>query len=292
MFTNHKRLMGNSEWWLDYWKMDLVEADKVFEASQQLDFQKRPRIEGTSSRLKRNVVVLSDTAPGYQISKQSNAIIAAKPLTPVFSRLLESINSQFDENFNLLLFNEYDQYDTIGPHADSFYGYGKQQVTTISLGATRIYRLRSRETGAIAMDYEMKHGDVLIMSNKFQILYEHEIPESEVRCGTRISITTRHIDETRQINKKRTRGHFVPRPPKQCLRCTLATDSRSGVCVKCYELATFECPNCKQPTGAPWLCNSCFVNRQVSFTSEGSAGRVESSTAAAAVGPKADSHSE
>jgi len=255
--------MGDENWYLDY--CTYSDADRLFEECKQLDFLDHPKMEGTSSRCRRNIGVYSDDAPGYHLSKQNDAIIPAVPLPDFLSKLLHGINEHFDENFNLLLVNEYaNQYDSIGPHHDSPHGNGLKAVVTLSLGATRTYRLRSRESGKIAMDCEMKHGDILIMSNTFQLLYEHEIPVSETPCGTRISITTRHIVETRKFYHKRRRQNieWKPKELKICLRCKQQTDARSGVCVKCYELQTFQCPECQQPTGAPWMCSLCWVKHK------------------------------
>jgi alkylated DNA repair dioxygenase AlkB len=262
MFENEKRLMDGKKWFLDYCKVK--NPDQLFEACKKLDFLNHPKIEGTVSRCKRNIGVYSNTAKGYHLSKQSNYILPSKPLPDFLSDLLQEINEYFQEDFNLLLINEYQNHkDSIGPHYDDPYGNGYHGIVTISLGATRTYRLTSRENSADTIDYKMEHGDVLIMSNIFQDLYEHSIPEEKEPCGLRISITTRRIlndKPFKHVNK--VAYTYTPRKSKNCVRCGNLTREKCGVCNTCYILKSFSCPKCQQPTGAPWLCNVCYIEKK------------------------------
>ncbi len=261
-FQNEQRLMSGvcNKWYLDY--CTIKEADMLFEKCKKLKLSDHPLIEGTQRICHRDVGIYSDVAPGYQISKQSESVFPAKPLPDFLLHLLNNINQHFHEKFNLFIVNAYNnEKDAIGPHYDDAHGNGTFGVVTISLGATRIYRLRSRETGEIAMNYHMKHGDVLIMSNQFQLLYEHEVPEMKDPCGLRFSLTTRCILPHSQLRTPRFLGPYIKRPFVNCLKCKKSTDSKSKVCNSCYATKSFQCPTCNEPVGAPWPCNVCFITK-------------------------------
>lgn len=260
-FIDKKRLMFGKQWYLDYYKF--TDADNLFEECKKLELRKRPEIKGTPARCNRDVGVYSDVAKGYHLSKQSDYILPADPMPGFLTNLLGNINSHFDENYNLFLINAYEQRDSIGPHYDDPYGNGLHGIVTISLGATRVYRLISRESGKTVMNCEMKHGDVLVMSNEFQSLYEHAVPPSETDCGLRISLTTRCIVESRTFRHKRPRlTQWKPSEPKFCLSCNKRTSAKSQVCPDCFDLNKFECPKCKTPVGAPWLCSICWIEKK------------------------------
>ena len=122
--------------------------------------------------INRRVGIFSDVAIGYQISKQSSWRAPARKLPPPLRRVLDKTNAFFGEHFNTVLLNEYvDGLDSVAPHYDNPKGNGLYCVVTISLGGTRDYTLTDRETNKVVRAIEMKHGDVLVMSNRFQDLY-------------------------------------------------------------------------------------------------------------------------
>lgn len=258
MFSKTRRLLDFGNAYLDY--CQISNPTELYEQCCRLDFVPRPVIVGTDlipilqRRCQRDVLAFSDTAPSFRLSAQSTAEQVAAPLPLFLKELLQAINKHFDEDFNLLLLNSYkNENDAIGPHADDPYGNGKHGVVTISLGATRIYQIISKQTRMEVSNYSMKNGDVLIMSNQLQELMLHAVPNLNTPCGHRISITTRTIIPNR-----------IPRPVKKrlvgnCLSCKNPTFTISQVCDKCYDLKTFLCPSCKiNKTGAPWPCDSCY----------------------------------
>jgi hypothetical protein len=166
----------------------------------------------------------------------------------------------FKEKFNLLLVNKYEDHtDMIGPHFDQPTANGDHCVVTISLGATRGYSVISRETNEVVQTIDMKHGDVLVMSNSFQLLYMHAVFASDVPCGTRISLTTRCVSPFKTPLVR-------TRPPvayeRLCMVCKCATKGNAKVCMACYHIKKFKCPQCETPVGAPWLCEACWVAKK------------------------------
>ena len=117
----------------------------------------------------------------------------ALPLTPAMAPFLAWAREAVDPRLNGLLFNWYDADHAhyIGKHRDS----SKQMITgapivTISLGATRLFRLRPWR-GAGMVDIEVDHGSVLVIPFATNLLWTHEVPHRAADRGRRISITLR-----------------------------------------------------------------------------------------------------
>jgi alkylated DNA repair dioxygenase AlkB len=95
--------------------------------------------------------------------------------------------------FSQLLVNWYkDGSHCIGTHADSEADLKPgSPILTISLGATRTFRLR--RDGKILMDIPVSDGHVLVMCGEFQRELKHEIPRALRVKQPRISITLRQF---------------------------------------------------------------------------------------------------
>ena len=79
----------------------------------------------------------------------------------------------------------------IGAHRDSRQGLVVgTPIVTISLGDTRIFRLRlPKEKGFV--DFDAKHGSVFVMPWETNLNVKHEVPRTTRATGRRISITAR-----------------------------------------------------------------------------------------------------
>lgn len=98
--------------------------------------------------------------------------------------------------FNGLLINWYENgYDYIGPHRDDEKALVKgEPIMTISVGATRKFRVRNSEN-KILEDFEMYNGSFIMMKYPFQDRYTHEIVkitgEKGLKTKPRASLTFR-----------------------------------------------------------------------------------------------------
>lgn len=271
MFTEQVTLLEGKNWSLLHCHFN--KADELLAACSELSLHERPVLkpepketqtpeqEKKDRRAHRNVGFYSDVAPAYYPSKQSAFELGAQPLTRQFRDLLEWVNEHWKEQFDSILVNEYpDEKACIGPHYDGENGNGAWCVVTISLGATRTFALRSRETrNSPRLDFPVVHGSAITMTNTLQMLYTHEVPPSDTPCGRRVSLTFRRVGTNmKPWIKTLTHG------PRRCLVCAKMTIERSGVCADCYQLKSFMCPTCKkEPTGAPWPCEACFLEEKL-----------------------------
>jgi alkylated DNA repair dioxygenase AlkB len=257
-FKNHATLMKGETWSLEYWQLSC--ADSLFSESKSLPLSDHPCIESTKSRAKRSVGVFSDVGPGYFISKQSNFFLRALPLTDMLRALLAGVNTLYGSDNNTILVNKYsDGNDFIGPHCDEASFNGLHGVLTISLGATRTYRLTSRESAGDIKDIRVQHGDVLLMKDDLQWFWTHEVPKDPECKDMRISLTFRRVlpDVAHQVMPKSLL--VEKRLKKRCLQCERLTTEKHSVCPECFEKKSYKCPTCQAPVGAPWQCIQCFL---------------------------------
>lgn len=178
----------------------LVPSENLMKRLWNLHPDKKPivRIHGKNLTCPRwNESYLNSYAFSGQI-----ALVNPNP-DKYFVTLLWWINRQDPDNehkFNQILVNWYENgNDYIGAHSDD----EKQliqgsEVVTISLGATRTFRIRPKHRGIVEWlkkDFEVKSGDVLIMGGSIQSQFTHEIVkingEKGRNVGRRISVTLR-----------------------------------------------------------------------------------------------------
>lgn len=112
-----------------------------------------------------------------------------------FARTLELIRkdvSKFlDIEFNGVLCNWYENGEkNIGWHSDSESGMDIHHIASISLGATRKFRLRSKETKE-QFEYALPHGSLIYMHSDCQKKYKHCVPKEKKIIEGRLNLTFR-----------------------------------------------------------------------------------------------------
>jgi alkylated DNA repair dioxygenase AlkB len=82
--------------------------------------------------------------------------------------------------------------DSVAPHNDHLYeivaGY---PIALISLGATRLMTIRSKDKPRRIFDVDLEDGSLLLMSYETQKNYDHGIPKTRGAVGPRISVALR-----------------------------------------------------------------------------------------------------
>jgi len=128
----------------------------------------------------------------------------ADPIPIWLMPLLNYINSlgyaSLEKPFNGILINWYpDGNSYISAHSDSEKGLAKlHSIVSVSLGAQRKFRIRSKLTKEIVIDIPMPDRSILVMGGATQNVYTHEVPkisgELGKRTGKRINITFRRFE--------------------------------------------------------------------------------------------------
>ncbi len=115
--------------------------------------------------------------------------------TPALSTIRDALATRFELRFNSVLANLYrDGRDSMGWHSDSEPELGEVPViASLSFGAPRLFRFRSKETRELAGSIELAHGSLLVMAGATQRLYQHALPRSARIDEARINLTFREI---------------------------------------------------------------------------------------------------
>jgi alkylated DNA repair dioxygenase AlkB len=118
------------------------------------------------------------------------------PWTPTVARLRDDLAARVGVRFNSVLANLYrDGRDSVGWHSDDEPELGATPViASLSFGATRTFRLRSRATREAALSLDLVHGSLLVMAGDTQRLYQHALPKRAGVTRARINLTFRCID--------------------------------------------------------------------------------------------------
>lgn len=130
---------------------------------------------------------------------------AALPIPSLLQPFLDWANQQFGNKnliYNTLFCNWYeDGSHYIGKHSDDEKTHiVGSPIISISLGATRIFRIRDRHTHIIIKDIPVVDQSYIVMCGAMQKEFTHEIPKINGKkaklCGSRINITIRAFKET------------------------------------------------------------------------------------------------
>lgn len=117
------------------------------------------------------------------------------PWTQSLSNLRSRLERELGIEFNSVLANRYrDGSDSMGWHADDERELGAQPtIASISLGATRRFRLKPRSEAGTPLALDLVHGSLLVMAGGTQTNYMHALPRSARVVGERINLTFRWV---------------------------------------------------------------------------------------------------
>lgn len=117
------------------------------------------------------------------------------PWTPALARVRDDLAARLGIRFNSVLANLYrDGRDSMGWHSDDEPELGAEPaIASLSFGAVRTFRLRSRATREAALSIDLAHGSLLVMAGATQRLYQHALPRRARVDGARINLTFRRI---------------------------------------------------------------------------------------------------
>ena len=129
----------------------------------------------------------------------SGITMTPNPWNSTLRDIREKVNGVASEQFNSVLANFYrDGNDKGDWHADDEEVLGQAPViASVSLGATRKFRIRRKDRSEKATDIFLRSGDVLVMRGLTQLLWEHEVPRSKKVKEPRVNLTFRKVALTK-----------------------------------------------------------------------------------------------
>ena len=169
---------------------------------------------------------------GQHEYRYSGATHKPKPISS--NTLVENIANKVRKlfpsiEFNSVLINKYSDGKTkLPPHSDDEPCIAKNSaIISLSIGADRSMNIR-RKGGAreyASEEYCLNHGDIMIMSQSSQTVFDHGIPATDAAVGTRISLTFRLINEVPAKNKSNPRDTLEA--GNKLKRVLILSDSRN-----------------------------------------------------------------
>jgi alkylated DNA repair dioxygenase AlkB len=116
-----------------------------------------------------------------------------QPWLPELLELKKKIEAVSGAEYNSVLLNFYrDGTDSVGFHADDEKELGNDpNIASISLGATRDFWMREKNSLYTSIDFELNNGSLLIMSGTTQKYWQHSIPKAFGLKEGRINLTFR-----------------------------------------------------------------------------------------------------
>jgi alkylated DNA repair dioxygenase AlkB len=154
--------------------------------------QHRIRLFGRECAVPRLSCWIGDPGASY---RYSGSLFQPHPWTPALQQLRERVEHACDARFDSVLANLYrDGSDGMGWHSDDEAELGAEPlIASLSLGATRRFRLRHRDDPARRWEQPLETGSLLLMAGATQRNYRHDLPRTRRAVGARINLTFRRV---------------------------------------------------------------------------------------------------
>ena len=116
-------------------------------------------------------------------------------MTQDLKNLLSQIHDKTNYRFNSVLLNLYrDGMDSNGWHSDNEAELGDDpKIASITLGQERFFHIKHKKIKELKYKILLKHGCLLIMGEKSQTDWVHQIPKTRKKINARINLTYRYI---------------------------------------------------------------------------------------------------
>lgn len=184
---------ADADVWHDPAFLAKAEADALLECAGAWRFtQERVRVFGKEHDVPRLTAWFADAGLTYTYS---GLALSPAPLPPSLDELRRRLRAATALTFNSVLANLYrDGRDKMGWHADDERELGETiHIASVSLGATRTFRLRAKANRRRTFDIELAHGSLLLMRHPTQRHWQHCLPPRTRALGRRLNLTFRRI---------------------------------------------------------------------------------------------------
>ena len=124
--------------------------------------------------------------------KYSGKINQSKPFTPILDEIRRQIIDRYNVDYNSVLVNVYRNGDDyVSWHSDSEKEI-EGSIFSLSFGTPRRFLVRSKADHSQKWEYQLGHGDLLLMHGDCQSRFEHHVPKQK-NVGLRINLTFRRL---------------------------------------------------------------------------------------------------
>jgi alkylated DNA repair dioxygenase AlkB len=127
--------------------------------------------------------------------RYSGRTMNPEPLTPLLQQLMHRMTEFCNVEFTTALLNLYrNGSDSMGWHRDNERSLGPNPtIASISLGATRLFKLRHRASSHQPVSVPLPHGSALVMKGALQEHWYHCVPKQRGVQEPRVNITLRKM---------------------------------------------------------------------------------------------------
>lgn len=180
---------------VQYWPnfIESALADEWFELSLALPWQRQMiTMMGKQMPVPRLESFFGDSSDYFYVYSKS-VCLKAKPWPPFLQEMRLQVEAQTGYRYQVVMGNQYrNGQDSNGYHADDEPELGDAPaIASISLGATRTFRLKPKQKGTTSIPIQLNHGDLLLMEPGCQEDWVHTIPKTKQDCGVRVNWTFR-----------------------------------------------------------------------------------------------------
>jgi len=127
--------------------------------------------------------------PAYQYA---NVAWPSRPLDGDVGALTNKVMQLTGTEYNGVLINGYrNGQDSMGWHRDNEPEIDPTSIASLSLGATRTFKIRDRRTKHV-INVDLGHGDLLVMEH-LQDVHEHSVPKRMKVSEPRMNFTFRRL---------------------------------------------------------------------------------------------------
>ena len=187
--------------WLEWWPRFVPAAERPSAEALAAELPLRSdtfTMFGRSTPVPRLISWHGDPGCRYRYSGQT---YEPAPWTPGLARIRARLAERTGIPWNAVLANYYrDGRDSVGWHADDERELGPTRddiaIASVSLGATRRFLLRHRESGE-RREFALSDGSLLVMRGRTQREWRHALPKTASPVGARLNLTFRVIARPR-----------------------------------------------------------------------------------------------
>ncbi len=175
--------------------LSVAEADLLLRQSLDLDWQQNQiRMFNRWIPLPRLEIMFGDSAE-YRYLYSGSVEVEARSWdeAPFLRELRDRLESFTGYKYQVAFGNQYRSgRDHMGYHSDDEPSLGvRPAIASVSLGATRVFKLRSRLGKAKPVSYELTHGSLVVMEPGCQEAYQHAVMRTARDVGVRVNWTFR-----------------------------------------------------------------------------------------------------
>ena len=174
--------------------IELKEADKLFKLLiDQTPWRNDPiTVFGKTYPQPRMTSLHGHTIDSYSYS---GIIMQPNPMSKPLLDIEKKLKKFTGETFTTVLLNLYrDGNDSNGWHADDEKELGKDPViASVSLGASRFFKLKHNTKTSQKLKIELSHGSLLLMAGTTQHFWKHQIAKTAKVVAPRINLTFRKL---------------------------------------------------------------------------------------------------